>query len=89
MMEASETVMTWKQIAECSHNPVLELRERDICLGQAEITWPIAFKVGIEEVVEWIEEMAKNRRRTTKHKVNYITISHKTWQAKLKDWGVD
>jgi len=37
-MEAKDTVMIWKQIVECSHNPVLELRERDICLAQAEIS---------------------------------------------------
>ena len=53
-MEAKDTVMTWKQIVECSHNPVLELREKAICLAQAEIS----YKAGIKEVVGKLNEIA-------------------------------
>lgn len=46
-MEAKNTVMTWKQTVECSHNPVLELRIEAIKEAQAEIS----FKAGIRHVL--------------------------------------
>ena len=46
-MKAKDTVMTWKETCECSHNPNQELRERDICEAQAEIS----FKAGYEQSV--------------------------------------
>lgn len=33
------------------------------------------------EIFEEIEELGKHRRRTSKHVVNYITISHKNWDT--------
>ena len=51
-MKAEYTVMTIKQVVECSHNPVLELRISDICKAQAEIS----FKAGTKVVVERIRE---------------------------------
>lgn len=47
-MDWKDTAMPHKQRVECSHNPNLELREKDICLAQAEITWKLAFKAGME-----------------------------------------
>jgi len=76
-MEAKDTVMTWKQQVECSHNPNLELRERDMCLAQAKITFPLGEQQGIEkgrkEVADFIhlnflegeDRDIKQRTRTT------------------------
>lgn len=73
-MEAKYTVMTWKQTVECSHNPNKELRERDICLAQAEIS----FKAGIKEVVEFIKGEG----------VHWLVGEEIKWRAKLKEWGI-
>ena len=53
MMEAKDTVMTWKQTVECSHNPCAELRHRDICLTQAQITWGKAIQAVVEKLEAW------------------------------------
>ena len=45
--------------------------------AQAEITWNIAFKAGIQEVVKWLNESDWGRRK------GY------SWQAKLKDLGIE
>ena len=60
-MRAEDTVMTWKQTVECSHNPNAELRHRDICLAQAEIS----FKAGYEQ-----------RRREEKPSHQYAGMSN-------------
>jgi len=79
-MEAKDTVMTWKQTVECSHNPNKELRERDICLAQAEIS----FKAGQEAERERIlNQMALER---CDHDVmasfeDYYWFPKSVWQA--------
>jgi len=58
-MKAKDTVMIWKQIVECSHNPVLELRESDICQAHAEIS----FKAGEDEEAGNILKCIKDAKR--------------------------
>jgi hypothetical protein len=43
----------------------------------------------IQMIFKRIEELAKNRRRTSKHMVNYITMSHETWEALKKQEGIE
>jgi len=86
-MEAKDTVMTRRQQVECSHNPVGELRERDMCEAQAEIS----FKAGIREVVEWVEEnmLVVVRDNLGKTQIDVVIgKAHESeeWQAKLKEW---
>ena len=80
-MQAKDTVMTHKQRVECSHNPNLELRERDMCHAQAEIS----FKAGIREVVEWL---GRAGYCPVFLNVNIFSVESVKLQAKLKEWGI-
>ncbi len=42
-------------------------------------------KAQLKKVVGRLEEISKARRTTSKHRVNYITISRKQWQSLLKE----
>ena len=79
-MKAEDTVMSWEGIRivlqeqdkKGQHDNMFRLEA--IAQAQAEITWDLAFKAGIKEVVEWMK--------------TYATYPHtiEQWQAKLKEW---
>jgi len=54
-----------------------------IAQAQAEITAPIFYKEGIQEVVEWIEE---KRQKFFIFDDLYLLPE---WQAKLKEWRIE
>ena len=98
-MEAKDTVMSngvKRQFRILLRKPTGDCSRWDIenmLLKQAEITWPIAFKAGIKEMVEWAE-----------HNLFYIALEYdgtpvlklqsdehrsaEKWQAKLKELEV-
>ena len=53
---------------------------------QAEITWPLAFKAGMQEVVEWIQ---KNHVELVPYLEPAICILTSEWQAFLKERGLE
>ena len=83
-MEAKNTVMTRRQQVECSHNPVGELRERDMCEAQAEISFKAGKQVGLEEVVEWVKYVGLKGNDP----LGRLLIGGREWQAKLKSWNI-
>ncbi len=99
-MEAKDTVMTWKQTCECSHNPVNELRERDITERQAEISFKAGYDEGINDKVGFglsvhgaailvgRKEVVDWVELNTKQFQGYPYMDPDKWQAKLKDWGI-
>ena len=73
-MEAKDTVK--QQIYPQNHEEHLESLQ-----NQAEVS----FKAGIKEVVEW---MMRYRSETTREFVGF-TIGNISWQAKMKEWGIN
>lgn len=75
------------------------LHEKATALEQAEITWDIAFKAGIQEVVEYIQpklnkisELVGNIRgdwTDPRHDCREIWTILAEIAAKLKDWEVE
>jgi len=43
-------------------------------------------KLGIKEVVEWIEEYS---RMSYEHGKGEIAFNHVNWHTKLKEWGIE
>ena len=60
---------------------------------QAEITWAIAYKAGIKEVMDSVEEycsiVKKEDGLIAIPSVWDITEIKIWWQSKLKEWGID
>ena len=81
VMKASEliSIQRVQEAAGTYDNPRLPLALA-VAKAQAEITWDIAHKAGIREVVEWIENRSILANRGTAH--------GQEWQAKLKEWGI-
>lgn len=52
--------------------------------AQAEITWPIAEKAGIQKVVEWLEQHGDLH-----FNFPFANIRREPWQAFLKECGID
>ncbi len=50
---------------------------------QAKITWNIAFKAGIKEVVEWVYKNSYQGR------LPITKINNEEWHIKLKEWKVE
>ncbi|KKN65890.1 hypothetical protein LCGC14_0477070 [marine sediment metagenome] len=66
------------------------LNEEEIRMAYGSVLWhegdPKAVaKAQLKKVVDKIEEVSKCRRTTSKHRVNYITLSRKMWQAILEE----
>jgi len=80
-MGFEETVMTLKQMAECSHNPNRELRETTMCEAQAKVTWDIAFKAGEQKAVRFFQS----------HHCGFdkCDMEYQTLKAYLKEQGID
>ena len=82
-MEAKDTLMTFKEQTE--EMKTAKVKPGCLVRKQAEITWDIAFKAGIKEVVDWV---MKYRSETTREFMGF-TMSRVEWQANLKEWGLE
>ena len=52
----------------------------------------ISFKAGIKEVVEWIKANANLERGDRDVGLcfeDFLYFDYETWQAKLKEWGIE
>ena len=84
-MEAKDTVLTETELKCFLGNDIVVGKQAKQCLErQTEITWDIAFKAGIREVVEWI---MRYRSESTREFV-CLTLGKEAWQTQLKEWGI-
>ena len=95
-MKAKDTVMTYKQRAECSHNPTQELREVAMCEAQAEISFKIGKTAGVAESLRPALKAIDDSRKAGIREVVEWLREHNgrpdhildEWQAQLKEWGI-
>lgn len=91
-MEAKDTVMSGAEMWNVTVGTSFwseERKRREVAKAQAEITWPIAFKAGIREVVEWIKTQQLPKEYQAEEYIGLSVIPDKFWQAKLKEWGIE
>lgn len=85
-MEAKDTVMSDEQIYTVG-KPYADGEfwvvdyDRGIAKAQAELS----FKVGIKQVVEWVE---RNSESDGENPQEFSVFPEMVWQAQKKDWGV-
>ena len=72
-MEAKDTLMTFKEQTE--EMKTAKVKPGCLVRKQAEITWDIAFKAGIKEVVEKMNEI--------------LGATSGKWREQLKEWGIE
>ena len=80
-----ETILTWKQTVECSHNPVLELRIRDICVAQAKPS----FEAGARAAIDYFFYKAGLVRLMGCATMAECIDKLPNWQSFLKSLGIE
>ncbi len=96
-MIGKDTVMSFKRLQEIDlKNASSNFTDAlyDVAREQAEIS----FKLGIKEVVDWIQQLAREHEAIRQfHPDRSITLKgafkpiifDDEWQAKLKEWGLE
>lgn len=92
-MEAKDTVLIVKRIAGIAKkHPVWDGGLFPFLEAQAEISFPLGIeegrKLGIKEVVDWIENNSGQIYSNDTRHYHNIGISLTDWQAQLKEWGI-
>jgi len=85
-LDAKDTLMTFKEQTE--EMKTAKVKPGCLVRKQAEITWDIAFKAGINEVVKWMESYYSGLLDHSSG-INKYLIPRKEREAKLKDWGLE
>ncbi len=78
-------LLGWQVTLEPNAQDKVDAWIKGIRLEQAEITWSIAEKEGMKEVVDYVLA----HRETEMNKYGNIYIKPDEWRAKLKEWGIE
>ena len=94
MIEAKDTVMTYKSVEEMVHtsDPEWVDKGRNIAEAQAEISFPLGKQVGIKEVVETDGLITRHILQDGEGNWSIESWRLKEWskwrQKQLKEWGI-